>query len=201
MERFDFGGSDSDLRGKIEDAIRSFDAQVEKLDDVAKRLTKKHNSYYEKVLDGLKKENRGRATVYANEVAELRKVIHGVNHSKLAMEQIAVRLDTVKDIGDIVASLAPATRILRSAQDNISEVLPQAEDEFSQLSEMVSVLLVELGGMKGQTLDFSVANEEAERIMDSAEMLVEKEMEESLPEVPETPDVQVEEDKGEELLA
>jgi division protein CdvB (Snf7/Vps24/ESCRT-III family) len=180
LERNDEG----DLKAKVDEAYRSLKKQINDIDTARTRLLSKDSLYYEKIVDALKKDQRNRAIVYANEIAELRKVIKSIHHTKLALEQLSVRLSTVRDVGDIVSTLAPATRLLQTLRKDVSFVLPHADKQMDELSDMLNTTLVEAGQMSGVSVDFSVANAEAEKILRDAEIQVEGELEEQLPSVP-----------------
>ena len=128
--------------------------------------------------------DRNRAALYANELAEVRKALRSINQAKLAIEQISLRIGTVKDIGDIVVTLAPAMSVIKNVKGSLSNVLPQADDEFNNISDLLSSILVAAGQTGGITLNFSAANDEAEKILSDAEGQVESEMKEKLPSVP-----------------
>jgi division protein CdvB (Snf7/Vps24/ESCRT-III family) len=49
----------------------------------------------------LQKHDTEHANVYANELAEVRKMIKTVTSSKLALEQIVLRLNTITELGDM----------------------------------------------------------------------------------------------------
>ncbi len=172
------------LRSRIDSAVRALNLQSRKLDTAGVSLKEKDRRYYNKIVAALKEYDRSKATLYANELAEVRKALRSISQSKLALEQISLRLSTVKDIGDIVVTLAPAMSILKSVRGNLSEIIPQADEEFATLSDLLSSVLVDAGQMGGITLDFSTANEEAERILKEAEIRVEAEMRDRLPSVP-----------------
>jgi division protein CdvB (Snf7/Vps24/ESCRT-III family) len=174
------------LRNRLDSAVRALNLQGRKLDTAGVSLKEKDRRYYNKIVAALKEYDRSKATLYANELAEVRKALRSISQAKLALEQISLRLSTVKDIGDIVVTLAPAMSILKSVRGNLSEIIPQADEEFGNLSDLLSSVLVDAGQMGGTTLDFSTANEEAERILREAEMRVEEEMRERLPSVPTT---------------
>ncbi len=161
------------LRSRIDSAVRALNLQSRKLDTAGVSLKEKDRRYYNKIVAALKEYDRSKATLYANELAEVRKALRSISQSKLALEQISLRLSTVKDIGDIVVTLAPAMSILKSVRGNLSEIIPQADEEFATLSDLLSSVLVDAGQMGGITLDFSTANEEAERILKEAEIRVE----------------------------
>ena len=172
------------LRNKIDSAVRALDLQKRKLDIALVSLREKDKHYYNKIIDSLRAYDRNRAALYANELAEVRKALRSINQAKLAIEQISLRLSTVKDIGDIVVTLAPAMSVIKSVRGSLSDILPQADNEFSTIADLLSSILVDAGQMGGITLNFSTANEEAERILKEAQAQVESEMKEKLPSVP-----------------
>lgn len=178
------------LRARIEQAIRALELQNRKLDVALRSLKEKDKYYYSKVLNALRAHDRNRAILYANELAELRKAIKSISTAKLALEQIALRLSTVKDIGDVMVTISPAMSVVKGVRENITHVLPQAENELAEIQDMLTRILVDAGQVAGITVDFRVANDEAERILKEAEAQVEKEMRERLPGIPSVEGVQ-----------
>ena len=172
------------IRERLETAIRQLELQNRKLDVALMSLKEKDKHYYNRILDALRMRDRNRAILYANELAEVRKALRSVHQAKLAIEQIALRLSTVKELGDIIVTLVPAVSVIRSIRGSLSEVLPQADEEFATISNMLSNILVDAGQIGGFTIDFTTANEEAEKILKEAEEQVEREMKEKLPSVP-----------------
>ncbi len=173
-----------EMRKKIDKTIRVLDLQREKLDQVRARLERKDKHYFNKAVKALATHKKKKAIVYANEMAEVRKALKSINQTKLAIEQISLRLSTVKDIGDIVTTIAPATSILRTVRGNLSDVLPKADEQFGIITELLGSILFEAGQMGGLTINFSAANFEAEKILNKAEAQVEKEIKAQLPSVP-----------------
>ena len=172
------------LRNRIDSAVRALDLQGRKLDIAFHSLREKDKHYYNKIVDAMRTYDRNRAALYANELAEVRKALRSINQAKLAIEQISLRIGTVKDIGDIVVTLAPAMSVIKNVKGSLSNVLPQADDEFNTISDLLSSILVDAGQTGGITLNFSAANDEAEKILADAEGQVESEMKEKLPSVP-----------------
>ncbi len=172
------------LRNRIDSAVRALDLQGRKLDIAFHSLREKDKHYYNKIVDAMRTYDRNRAALYANELAEVRKALRSINQAKLAIEQISLRIGTVKDIGDIVVTLAPAMSVIKNVKGSLSNVLPQADDEFNTISDLLSSILVDAGQTGGITLNFSAANDEAEKILSDAEGQVESEMKEKLPSVP-----------------
>ncbi|MFQ5711046.1 MAG: Snf7 family protein [Candidatus Geothermarchaeales archaeon] len=174
----------TEIRKKIGLAVRELDRQSRKLDSAWTSLGQKDHRFYERVVKALRNHDRKRAILYANELAEIRKTMRSISQARLALEQISLRLNTVQDIGDIVATLAPAMSVIRSVRGNLSTIIPKADKEFDGLSDMLGSILIDASQTSGLTLNFSAANVEAEKILKDAETQVEVEMREKLPSVP-----------------
>lgn len=172
------------LRSRIEQAIRALELQNRKLEVALRSLKEKDKYYYSKVLSALRAHDRSRAILYANELAELRKAVKSISTAKLALEQIALRLSTVKDIGDVMVTISPAMSVVKGVRENITHILPQAENELAEIQDILTRILVDAGQMAGVMIDFKAANDEAEKILREAEEQVEKEMKERLPGIP-----------------
>ncbi len=172
------------IRGKIARATRRIDKQARRLDRARFILKEKDKRYYEKVVEAIRVKNRRRAALYANELAEVRRAMKSIYQARLALEQISLRLGTLKDLGDITTTLTPAISVIRSIRGSISGVLPQAEGEFDKLSDLLSSIMIDAGPIGGIPIDFSTANMEAESILRQAEEQVKEEMREKLPPVP-----------------
>ncbi len=172
------------LKPRLESAIRAIQAQVAKLDATASKLKERDAIIFNKVVASLQKHDTEHANVYANELAEIRKMLKMVTSSKLALEQIVLRLNTVTELGDIVVTLAPAMAVIRNVKSGIISVLPEAEREINEISSLLSSILVDAGQVSGTTLNFEAANEDAEKILAEASAVAEQRMKERFPELP-----------------
>ncbi len=172
------------LKPRLEDAIRAIQTQIARLDAMATKLKERDAAIFNKVVSSIQKHDTQHASVFANELAEIRKMLRMVTSSKLALEQIVLRLNTVTELGDIVVTLAPAMAVIRSVKSGIISVLPEAEREINEISSLLSSILVDAGQVSGTTLNFEAANEDAERILAEASAVAEQRMKERFPELP-----------------
>lgn len=172
------------LKKKLTSITSYLNVQNNKLDVAAARLREKDRYYYLKVLDSLKVGNREKAIVYANELAEVRKALKTISYIRIAIEQVTVRLSTVKAVGEAAAIIAPAIKVVDKARSTISDILPQAEREFTNVIDQLNGVLIETMQMGGATVNFSASNMEAEKILNKAVLQVEEEMRAKLPPVP-----------------
>jgi len=145
------------LKPKIEQAIRRVQAQINRLNQAAERLSQRDKAIFAKIVDAYAKHDMKRANVFATELSQL---------------------------GDVVVTLAPATTVLQKVAKGISGVLPTAERELGQVGTLLSEIIFEAGHSTGMTLDFEVANEDARQILSEAAIVAEEKMKEKFPELP-----------------
>ena len=59
----------------------------------------------------LKKNNKEKAAMCATEIAEVRKLVKFLYNVQLAIERVVLRLETIKELGDVVQLLDSAFNI------------------------------------------------------------------------------------------
>ena len=172
------------LKPRIEQAVRHIQIQISKLEATANRLKERDTTLFNKVVASIQKHDMQHASIYANELAEIRKMYKMVNQAKIALEQIVLRLNTATELGDIVVTLAPAMAVIKSVKAGLVQVMPEAEREITEISSLLSSILVDAGQLGGFTLNFEAANEDAERILMEASAVAEQKMKDKFPELP-----------------
>jgi division protein CdvB (Snf7/Vps24/ESCRT-III family) len=173
------------LKPHIEQAINLIGAQNQRLDIANSRLSEKDKTLFNKVVDSYAKHDRSRAMMYANELAEVRKVEKRVLQIKLALETISIRLTTVKDYGDFLNTVTPALSIIKGVQGSVLQVVPEAEKGFSTLSESLSSIVTEAGGTSSSmNVSFETANDDAAKILTDAASVAEQKIKEKFPDLP-----------------
>jgi len=179
---------EKNLRGKFDQVARTINIQVSKLQNQYNNIQRKEQTYYSKVISAIKEGDRQRAAIYSNEVAEVRKALKSINQSKLVLEQIGLRLNTVKDIGDIVTALAPANNLIQSIKSSMSTIVPTAGNEMDSLQDMMTGVLVDATQSGAVGIDMNAASDEAAKILQEVESQVQRETEIQLPSAPDAPE-------------
>jgi len=174
------------LKPRLEQATRQIQVQVSRLDQTATKLRERDSSIFSRVVSSIQKHDMDHATVYANELSEVRKMHKMVSSAKLALEQIVLRLNTVQELGDVVVTLTPAMAVIKNVKSGLTSVLPEAEHEIGEISGLLSGILVDAGQMGGYTLNFEAAGEEAEKILGEASAVAEQRMKDKFPDLPST---------------
>lgn len=170
------------LKPRIEDAARKLEGHVSRLDSTLAKLKQKDSTIFHKVSSAVQAHDIESSKALSNELAEVRKMTKMVSQANLAIRQITLRLNTVRDFGDIANTLAPAIGVIRSVRSGLASMAPHSE--LGEISEELSSLLVDAGHIGGLNINFQVANEDAERILAEASAVAEQKMKENLPSVP-----------------
>ena len=172
------------LKPRIDFATRRIELQVQKLDQATERFSQRDKTIFARIVDAYSKHDSSRANVFANELAEIRKMERLIMNARLALEQIVLRLRTVSELGDVVSTLGPAVGVLRSVRAGLVSVFPEAESELGEIGNMLSGIMIEAGQGSGMTLNFDTVNEDAGKILNEAATVAEQRIKDKFPELP-----------------
>ena len=172
------------LKPRLDFAVRRIELQVQKLDQATDRFGQRDKTIFARIVDAYTKHDTARANVFANELAEIRKMERLIINARLALEQIVLRLRTVSELGDVVSTLGPAVGVLRSVRTGLVSVFPEAESELGEIGNLLSGIMIEAGQSQGMTLNFDAVNEDAGKILNEAATVAEQRIKERFPELP-----------------
>jgi division protein CdvB (Snf7/Vps24/ESCRT-III family) len=172
------------LKPALEAATRKLDLQINKLDQANERFTVKDRALFAKLVDAYTKHDQAHANIYATELAEIRKMSKLIMNARLALDQVALRIRTVSELGDVVATLGPCVGVLRSVSSGLGGVLPEAEGELGDIGNMLSGLMFEAGSSSGMSLNFDNVNEDASKILAEAATVAEAKVSANFPDLP-----------------
>jgi division protein CdvB (Snf7/Vps24/ESCRT-III family) len=172
------------LKPRLDFAVRRIELQVQKLDQATERFGQRDKTIFARIVDAYTKHDTSRANVFANELAEIRKMEKLIINARLALEQIVLRLRTVSELGDVVSTLGPAVSVLRSVRTGLVSVFPEAENELGEIGNMLSGIMIEAGQSQGMTLSFDTVNEDATKILTEASTVAEQRIKEKFPDLP-----------------
>ncbi len=173
------------LKPRMDSAVRRLEMQIQKLDQATDKFSKRDKSIFARIVDAYTKHDMARANVFANELAEIRKMEKMIMHARLALEQIVLRLRTVSELGDVVSTLGPAVGVLRAVKTGMANIFPEAERELGHIGDMLSGIIMEAGQTGGfDMMRFDTANEDAQKILNEAATVAETKIKDRFPELP-----------------
>jgi division protein CdvB (Snf7/Vps24/ESCRT-III family) len=172
------------LKPRLDMAARRIELQINKLDQTSERFGQRDKSIFARIVDAYSKHDMEHAKVFANELAEIRKMEKMIMNARLALEQIVIRLRTITELGDALTTLAPAVGVLKSVRAGLSSFMPEADHELGEIGDLLSGIIMEAGQTTGLTINFEAANEDAQKILTEAAAVAEQRIKEKLPELP-----------------
>ena len=175
------------LKNRLDSAQKKLHLQITRLGEIDNKLKTKHDAIFEKIVDSKKSNNETYAKVYANELAEIRKMKNMVSNAKLSMEQVQLRLNTVSELGDVVVTLSPCMSLIKGLSTSLGEIMPGAQASMQDLSNMLGDIVsgssVTHDGSIGIT---ETTSTDALSILKEAESIVEGNIRSNMPEPPVT---------------
>jgi division protein CdvB (Snf7/Vps24/ESCRT-III family) len=174
----------SPLKPRLRIAIKRILLHVQRLDKAASRLSERDKFIFKQVVGAYSKRDMLRAEIFASELGEIRKMEKMIMHTRLALEQIVLRLRTVSELGDVVSTLSPTVGVLRSVRTGMVSVLPEAERELGQIGSLLSQIVIHSGQSTGLNINFEETNEDAQKILNDAATLAGQKVKEKFPELP-----------------
>lgn len=177
--------SEEPLTKRIAGAQREFDVQIAKLDVARGKMQKIHDTIFQKVMHAQRKNQIRYARAYAQELAQVRKMLTMVNGAKLSLEQVKIRLDTVTEFGDVVVTLSPCMSLIRGLAPSLSGIMPQASSSMNDLSEMLGdVIDGSSMGVMGSGMEVGANSEEARAVLEEAHNVMVGNAQTAFPDVP-----------------
>ncbi|MFN4336374.1 MAG: Snf7 family protein [Candidatus Nitrosocaldus sp.] len=178
-------GNNTALRPRIDDARRLMQVQIVRLDAIHKKLVEKDRTLFSKVTQAIQERNMQYASVLSNELAQVRRVSRMVNHVKLALEQINLRLSTISDLGDVVVTLSPAMAVVKGIGNDLNRIIPEFDGKMQEMYDMFNSIMVDTQA-SNSTIPINTVfnNSDAQAILDEATSLVEDSIKAKLPDLP-----------------
>lgn len=172
--------SQTPLKPRIEEAQKKLQIQISKLDSISFKLQEKDKVIFNRIVNAMQNHDSHYGKLLSGELSQIRKMIKMVNSAKLAFEQIQLRLNTMTELGDVVVTLSPAMSVIKGIQGGLKTMLPEADQSFGQISELLGGIMSgssqmgsssEMVGAGGSSISL---DEEAVDIMQEASAIVEE---------------------------
>jgi division protein CdvB (Snf7/Vps24/ESCRT-III family) len=173
------------LKPRIEEAQKKLHMQIARLDGISSRMQEKDKLIFKRVVLAMQSHDSSHAKVLSGELSQIRKMNKMVTSAKLALEQIQLRLNTMTELGDVVVTLSPAMSVIKGLQSGLSGMMPEADQSFGQISELLGNIMTDSGQIPNSEIaNFNTINEDTAQIMEEASAVVEMNMKNKFPDLP-----------------
>jgi division protein CdvB (Snf7/Vps24/ESCRT-III family)/predicted CopG family antitoxin len=167
------------------EAVPRLKTQRFRLEQVIYRLRERDATLFKTCAKALKDKNNERAMVYANELAEVRKLIKIISQTQILIERIILRLETLKELHAAFADLKPLLSILHTVTGRLTTLMPQMAGEMERVNDSIYETL-SMTSMGSQQLEMpvDVKTPGGEEVLREASEYLEQKLAENLPEPP-----------------
>ena len=182
---------DAPLKNRLDTAQKKLQLQITKLAEIDTKLQQRNNLIFNKIVSAKKSNNETYAKMNANELAEVRKHQNMISNAKLSMEQIQIRLNTVSELGDVVVTLSPCMSLIKGLSSSLGGMMPTVSESMQDLSTMLGDIVTGSSITHDGTLgQIETNNSDAMSILKEAELIVEGQTRQTMPEPPSTTTVE-----------
>ena len=167
-----FGGGDG-LKKKLISAARRIEVHKREVISLRLRLENRRQFLFEKVVRAIEHKDDDSASIFAVELTEVKKVLKVVKVSELALMQIIVRLESIRDVGDVYSNMNDAFKIMRGVNKSVSGVVPSLENATEEVNTTLSETLADLGNLSS-SVSLDVTHEGGQELFEKAKLFAEE---------------------------
>jgi division protein CdvB (Snf7/Vps24/ESCRT-III family) len=172
----------------LEQAQRKLEMQISKMENTSNNFKQKDQKIFNDVTEALQNQDTQKAKSLSNELSKIRKISKVIDSTNMATEQVKLRLETVTELGDVMATLSPARSTIKEL-DGLSSVLPEADQSLTEISNTLGDVLNSTtsptSAIEGIT-SYS-DSEEVMKIIEEASAVVEVNTTNKIPDLPSVP--------------
>jgi division protein CdvB (Snf7/Vps24/ESCRT-III family) len=179
--------SQTPLKLRIEEAQRKLQIQIAKLDGISSKMQEKDKVIFDRIVKAMQNHDSHYGKLLSGELSQIRKIIKMLDSAKVAFEQIQLRLNTMTELGDVVVTLNPAMNAIKGIQGGLSSMMPQADQSFGQISDLLGNIMTDSSQTSNMTAAIDSSSikldEQAIDILQEATLLVEENTRDKFPDL------------------
>lgn len=168
---------EDNVKPKIASTIKEIELHRRELENLRVKLEQRRKSLFETTVKAMMAKDRSKASVYANEWAELRKVGKVVYASELALTQVVLRLESIVDVGDVMMHMSMAFKVLRKVNKTVQGLVPSLDQASDEISNTLAETMAEMGNVS-PSISLNIQTENGEELVEQARKLAEERAEE-----------------------
>jgi division protein CdvB (Snf7/Vps24/ESCRT-III family) len=173
------------LEEVIPKAIRKLKIQHVKLERVVVRLRDRDRVLFDRCTIAVENENRERAIILANELAEIRKLLSVVTQTQIVIERVIIRLETIRELNKVVVDLKPVLKLLQNVTRGLDTAMPEVASELDRVGETITETLATTQISSAEAvIPLNTKTPGGEEILREVSSILEEELATKLPEPP-----------------
>ncbi|MDG6985163.1 MAG: hypothetical protein JRM73_00250 [Nitrososphaerota archaeon] len=168
---------EDNIRPKISSTIKEIEYHRKELENLRGRLDQRRKNLFDTTVKAMLAKDQTKANIYANEWAELRKVGKVVYASELALTQVVLRLESIVDVGDVMAHMSMAFKVMQKVNKAVTGLMPSLDQASEDINSALSETMVGMSNITPQ-IQLNINSESGEELVEQARKLAEQRAEE-----------------------
>jgi division protein CdvB (Snf7/Vps24/ESCRT-III family) len=177
-------GEKEPIKPQLNEALNSIRGLGAKMDMATSKMNERAKQLLHAAAEFYAEGDKERASMFANEVALVRNLSQKLSKSRIALEVIEVRIETVIQSGDIAATLHPAIEAIRAIKDEIGPIIPEAEQQLANVNTALSDVLAGSFHADIKSIDAMFKTSSAEEVLAEVIALAKADIAQELPAPP-----------------
>ena len=170
-------GKDDSVKPKIASTIKEIELHRRELENLRGKLELRRKALFDTTVRAMMAKDKSKASVYANEWSELRKVGKVVYASELALTQVVLRLESIVDVGDVMSHMSMAFKVLRKVNKTVQGLVPSLDQASDEINNALTETMAEMGTVS-PSISLNIHTESGEELVEQARKLAEERAEE-----------------------
>jgi division protein CdvB (Snf7/Vps24/ESCRT-III family) len=170
-------GREENVKPKIASTIKEIEFHRKELENLRVKLEQRRKTLFDTTVKAMMTKDESKATVYANEWSEMRKVGRVVYASELALTQVVLRLESILDVGDVMYHMSMAFKVLRKVNKTVQGLVPSLDQASSDINSALSETMAGMENIS-PSISLNIQTETGEELVEEARKLAEERAEE-----------------------
>ncbi|MEM4573581.1 MAG: Snf7 family protein [Candidatus Caldarchaeum sp.] len=154
-----------------------------RMDSKARAMQMRGRELFNQVVRAKMEKDEERAAVYANELAQLRKMMHATVRSQASLEGVVLRLEAVRDYNEVRKVIGPVAAVVMAVQKDVGGVMPEISQSLRGVQDLLEDLSVSVGTVSDTYIGSSTTDPEAEAILREAAEVAAQRVKREMPDI------------------
>jgi division protein CdvB (Snf7/Vps24/ESCRT-III family) len=150
-------------------------------------LKERNRVLFQSCVKALKNKQKERSVICANEIAQVKRLTTFLYHVELSIERVILRLETIKELSNIIIDLKPALKMLHGVSRQLYDFLPDVSSEIGEINDVISETIYSTKITTDEKIiPVGKTTTGGEEILKEVSSFLEERLTEKFPEPPET---------------
>ena len=144
--------AEPDWKEKMQTIIIMIRDQQDKLEQISFKMQKRAEELFQRTVEQYRKASQqnisedekktllNMARTFAEEIREIKAILRAIGFTKVSLEKVVQRLETVRDVKDFHDAIVPVMQVIRGVKQEISPIFPSIGHALDEVHRNISEL-------------------------------------------------------------